>query len=109
MNDRASSRRVHTRYRRRLRAFLSVDGETIPVVTKNLSLGGMYLITDAEVPYQAIAFLRIRLPAMKEESTIPVRVTWNSDDGVGVQYESLRAKEVWALNQLFREADVDDD
>lgn len=108
MNDPASVRRVHRRYKRRLRAFLSVDGVEHAVVTKNLSLGGMYLITDAELPYQAIGFLRIRLPAMKDEATIPVRITWNSDDGVGVKYESLRAKEVWALNQLFKDCEPDD-
>lgn len=99
-----TARRVHPRYVRRLRAFLSIDGAEHAVVTKNLSLGGMFLITDAAIAYPAMGFLRIKLPALREESTLPVQVTWRNDDGVGVQYESLRAIEVWALNQLFKES-----
>jgi len=46
--------------------------------------------------------LRIRLPAMQEDSTIEMTVRWKTPDGVGLQFGSLRAIEVWGLNQLFK-------
>ncbi len=100
-----TGRRVHERYERRLRVVVRGDGSVIECVTKNISLGGMYLITDNDLPYGTPVELDLYLPALKEEVTIQAVVRWVKPDGMGVQFGSLRAREVWAFNQLFREGD----
>ena len=35
-------------------------------------------------------------------AVVPAVVRWQKPDGVGVQFGQLRARDVWALNQLFR-------
>ncbi len=79
------------------------EGGEVETVTRNISLGGMYLITDAALPYGAKVKLRVHLSALREEVTIDATVRWQKEDGIGVQFGSLRAREVWALNQLFKE------
>jgi hypothetical protein len=62
----------------------------------------MFLVTDKSIPYGTEVTLRFRLPAMKEDANARATVRWNKPDGVGVQFGSLRAIEVWGLNQLFK-------
>ena len=75
--------------------------------TKNISLGGMYLLSEAQLPYGTDVKLRVDLPALKEDAVIEAVVRWQKPDGIGVQFSSLRAREVWALNQLFRDKRAD--
>ncbi len=100
----SNGRRVHERYDRRLKVdVIHGDGE-IETVTRNVSLGGMYLITEAALPYGTPVKLRFYLPALREDVTIEATVRWQKDDGLGMQFGSLRAREVWGLNQLFKES-----
>jgi hypothetical protein len=62
----------------------------------------MYLVADREIPYGTEVTVRFRLPAMKEDAHAPATVRWKKPDGIGVQFGSLRAIEVWALNQFFK-------
>ncbi len=97
-----TGRRVHERYDCDLDVTVHYGGREIPAKAANVSLGGMYLVMAEQIPYGAQVKLRFRLPALKEftESTTVVR--WNKPDGIGVQFGSLRALEVWGLNQLFK-------
>jgi Tfp pilus assembly protein PilZ len=79
-----------------------VGGRDVSAVTKNLSLGGMYILTDESIPFGAEVTLRFHLPALKEATECAATVRWVKADGVGVQFGSLRALEVWGLNQLFK-------
>ena len=97
-----TGRRIHERQERRLRVLIEHEGETFEAVTRNISLGGMYLITEHEFPIGSLIKLRFRLPLLKEDSICEVYVRWQQRDGVGVQFGSLRALEVWALNQLLK-------
>lgn len=97
-----SGRRVHERYERRIPVTILHEGREHDGVTQNVSLGGMYLETKAQIPFGAAVKIRVRLPALKEDSVIAVTVRWVKADGIGVQFGSLRALEVWALNQLFK-------
>ena len=100
-----TGRRVHERYERSLKVTLRTGGTLIECVTRNISLGGMYLITQEELPYGTPVELELYLPALKEDVTLAATVRWNKPDGLGVQFGSLRAREVWAFNQLFRESE----
>lgn len=99
-----TGRRVHERYDRSLDVVILHEGERVECVTRNVSLGGMYLLTDRTLPYGTELQVEVFLPALRESATIECVVRWEKPDGMGVQFGSLRAREVWALNQLFKEA-----
>ena len=70
--------------------------------TLNVSLGGMYLLSDVQMPYGTAVKVTFRLPALKEDTVCEGVVRWNKPDGFGVQFGSLRAIEVWGFHQLFK-------
>lgn len=63
----------------------------------------MYLLTDSPLAYGTRVKVQFPLPALRETAEIEATVRWGGDDGMGVQFGSLRAREVWALNQLFKD------
>ncbi|MEZ4251528.1 MAG: PilZ domain-containing protein [Polyangiales bacterium] len=97
-----SGRRVHERYDCHLPIVFFVGEEEVSAVVSNISLGGMFVVTDRSVEYGTPVKVRFRLPALKEEATVDTTVRWRKPDGVGLQFGSLRAIEVWALNQFFK-------
>jgi hypothetical protein len=100
-----TGRRVHERYERHLDVVIIHDGGEVECLTRNVSLGGMLLATTVQIPYGSKVRLRMHLPALKEATNIEATIRWVKDDSIGVQFGSLRAREVWALNQLFKEGD----
>lgn len=81
---------------------VNVDGLDIVATATNVSLGGMYVSTELEVAYGTPAKLTFRVPALKEDAIVDVVVRWVKPGGLGLQFGSLRAIEVWALNQYFK-------
>ena len=100
------ARRAHARYARRLKVKVVSDGESVVCVSRNLSLGGMFLITETPLRYGSEVQLVFQLPALNKKVSVDGVVRWQSRDGMGVQFSSLRAKETWALNELFRESEL---
>ena len=97
-----TGRRVHERYECDLDVTVYHGDRVIAAKAANLSLGGMYLLMDEQIPYGTQVKIRFRLPVLKEDTEAVTIVRWNKPDGVGVQFGSLRALEVWGLNQLFK-------
>ena len=81
---------------------LNVDELDVVATATNVSLGGMYLSTELEVAYGTQGKLTFRVPALKEDAIVDVTIRWIKPGGLGVQFGSLRAIEVWALNQFFK-------
>ncbi|MFW5876162.1 MAG: PilZ domain-containing protein [Myxococcota bacterium] len=98
-----TGRRVHERFEYELPVTIVHDGVEYEAVTQNISLGGMYLITTAPLKYGAEVTLRFRLPSLKERTECTGTIRWVKPDGLGVQFGSLRALEVWGLNQLLNQ------
>ena len=96
-----TGRRIHERFECDLPVTLLHDGEFEALAT-NISLGGVYLVTQAKIAYGTLVDVRFRVPAMKADATVAGTIRWVKPDGVGVQFGSLRALEVWALNQYFK-------
>lgn len=68
--------------------------------TRNASLGGLF-IAATDLPEGQRLELRLRLPTQKEPIEVGGVVRWQADAGVGVQFDGLRAKDVWALGKYF--------
>ena len=100
-----ANNRIQDRHDRKLRVFFTYDGVEKDGISKNISLGGMYVVTPDPPPFGVSVMLRFKLPTYKEESRVKASVRWVDAEGMGVQFGTLRAIEVWALNQYFKQED----
>lgn len=95
-------RRAQQRFDVRLPVEVSFQGQVLETFTRNISLGGMFLEKSGNLPFGAVVQLRFSLPDIAGPVTVDAHVRWvQGDDGLGVQFVGLRAREVWALQRLF--------
>ena len=104
-----TTRRVHERFVCELPVTVLFEGTELSTIAANISLGGMYLVTEGRVPFNSPVKVRFRVPSLKQDATVDGTVRWVKSDGFGVQFARLRALEVWALNQFFKKLDQADD
>lgn len=97
-------KRTQQRYAYRLPLRIEKGGDEIEGNSVNMSLGGMLIETDRSFPLGTGIILRFRLPALKFDTEVEATVRWSKEGKHGVQFGSLRARDVWALNKLFRTA-----
>lgn len=101
-------RRTDPRYLRRLEVELLVAGERYHGLSRNISLGGLFVELDAALPLGAKVDVRFRVPTQPEPIEVSGEIRWiepHSPDrpaGVAVRFQGLRAREVWALNRFFQ-------
>ena len=98
-------RRVDRRFERRIPIELTHEGATLAAETRNLSLGGVFIATDARLPYGARVQLRFQVPTLPQLIEVGGQVRWcdstEGAEGLGIRFDGLRAREVWALNKFF--------
>lgn len=99
-------RRSDRRYDRRVAIDFSYEGSSFTAHTRNISLGGVFIETEQTLPFGARLSLRFKVPTQSELIEVAGQVRWlEMDDGrlrgLGVRFEGLRARDVWALNKFF--------
>jgi hypothetical protein len=67
---------------------------------RNASLGGLFL-DDTKLSSGSKILMRLRLPTFKDPIEVGGLVRWQQGAGVGVQFDGLRARDVWALGKYF--------
>lgn len=101
-------RRIDPRYERQLEVEISFDGKKQTSQTQNISLGGLYLIAPGPLPIGATVQLRFTLPTQPEPVEVAGDVRWvvkkgdGEESGIGIRFQGLRARDVWALNRFFQ-------
>ena len=95
------NRRSTTRYNVSLDAKLQIGDQELSRKISNLSLGGAFVDHDERMPIGTRLDLEFRLPNREEPIAIGCEIRWVAESGFGVQFDGLRAGEVWSLNQLF--------
>ncbi len=101
-------RRTDPRYARRLDVELTLEGRRLTAVSRNVSLGGMFLETSEALPLQATVTVLFRVPTQPEPIEVTGDVRWvenatgDAPAGAGVRFHGLRARDVWALNRFFQ-------
>ena len=101
-------RRTDPRYARRLDVEVVAGNHTYSATTGNISLGGVFIETDVTFPLQSRLQIRFRIPTQPEPIEVTGEVRWlepggpNQTAGVGIRFQGLRAREVWALNRFFQ-------
>jgi type IV pilus assembly protein PilZ len=78
------------------------DGSEFSGRSKDISIGGMFVFTTAQVPFGTEVKVRILLPRARQEFVLPGVVRWANPDGVGVQFGLLGARETHAISELLR-------
>ena len=96
-------RRLHERIELRLEVEVEHGSRRFDATTRNISLGGMYIVTGETLKLGDALRLRFQLPELERPTECEAAVRWQGPDGYGVQFGSLRALDVWGINQLFRE------
>jgi uncharacterized protein (TIGR02266 family) len=103
-------RRIDPRYDRQLSVEMSCEGEEQIGRSRNLSLGGMYWEGRKALPIGMAVSLRFHIPTQPEAVEVTGDVRWvvttpeSSDIGIGIRFQGLRARDVWALNRFFQSA-----
>lgn len=93
--------RATTRHDVVLDATLIVEGEQSQEEIHNLALGGCYVTAPRRLPMGVRVELRFEVPPSGDEIRISGQVRWTNERGAGVQFDGLRAREVWSLNKYF--------
>lgn len=81
---------------------VTADRGELDGVAVNIGLGGMYVECSPQPAFNSAVQVRFRLPTLTDDSVIDATVRWAKPDGSGLQFGSLRARDVWAINQLLR-------
>ena len=69
----------------------------------NLSLGGALVTANTKYPMGRRVVVSFHVPTMAEAIEVGGTVRWSNVEGVGVQFDGLRARDVWALNEYFKQ------
>lgn len=67
---------------------------------RDISLGGMYIASAVRPELGRSLMIKLTLPGNAAELTLPAIVRWFSDDGFGVQFQLLGAKETHAITRF---------
>lgn len=68
----------------------------------NLSLGGALIAQTKRHPMGLRCHIAFRVPTMEELIEVGAVVRWSDETSVGIQFDGLRARDVWALNEYFK-------
>ncbi|HKA88572.1 MAG TPA: PilZ domain-containing protein [Haliangiales bacterium] len=93
--------RASERFELRLAVNVALGERRFTTETANVSLGGAFLLTEEKPPLGTKLALQISLPSQKELVQVGATVRWVDTNGIGVQFDGLRARDVWALGKLL--------
>ena len=69
----------------------------------NLSLGGALVSAGTKFSMGQRVTISFSIPTLEEAIEVGATVRWSDDKATGLQFDGLRAREVWALNKYFEQ------
>ena len=101
-----TGRRTQQRYSVNLTVEFTFQGQVFQALSRNMSVGGVFVETTAPLLFDETISLKFALPGLKEPIEAEAQVRWVERQGwertgVGLQFVGLRAKYVWALNKFL--------
>ena len=78
-----------------------IDGKSYDSQIANLSLGGALILFDEDLPMGQRLEVTFSIPTQKDPIRVGAAVRWATGTAIGVQFDGLRAREVWSLNKFF--------
>lgn len=95
------NRRTASRHPVTLAGTVVVNGEARPVTVMNLSLGGALIDAGARYAMGQRLQIAFKVPTLESAIEIGATVRWSDDSATGLQFDGLRARDVWGLNKFF--------
>lgn len=69
----------------------------------NLSLGGALVTAGAKFSMGQRVNVSFSIPTLETPIEVGATVRWSDDKATGLQFDGLRARDVWALNKFFEQ------
>ena len=67
----------------------------------NLSLGGALVSAGAKFAMGSRVKISFAIPTLEDPIEVGATVRWSDDKSTGLQFDGLRARDVWGLNKFF--------
>jgi PilZ domain len=100
-----SEKRRHPRKEVRIPvAFTLGDGRRIEAVSRDMSIGGMFVETDTSAPFASVVTVDLMIPGAKQPIQVKSTVRWTQPDGMGVQFGLMGVRDTHALTEILRPA-----
>jgi hypothetical protein len=99
----ADNRRTSTRHVVSIPAKVMIDGVAGSSTLLNLSLGGALVTATKRLPMGHRVQITFSVPTSEDAIDIGATVRWADGANVGIQFDGLRARDVWALNKYFEQ------
>ena len=81
-----------------------MNGENRAMTVVNLSLGGALIaVSGTRFGMGSLVQLSFSIPTTTDVIEVGATVRWSDDKVTGVQFDGLRARDVWALNKFFEQ------
>lgn len=81
--------------------FQTEDGEPTRGVSRDIGIGGMFIKTSEPAAYGSPVKLTVTLPTRAATLELEATVRWMSDEGMGVQFGLMGAKETYEITKLI--------
>jgi type IV pilus assembly protein PilZ len=95
--------RQQQRYDRRISVEWAEGDNWRTALTRNMSIGGIYIESSEKMTLGKKLKLRFRVPTQKEPIEVGAQVRWSDASGFGAQFDGLRARDVWALGKFLEQ------
>lgn len=77
------------------------DAAWVTAETRNIGVGGAFVITRLVQPVGATLALELALPTNEQKFTLPAVVRWADPEGMGVQFVGVDVDVLLELNDYF--------
>jgi PilZ domain len=100
-----SEKRRHPRKEVRIPvAFQLADGQRIEAMSRDMSIGGMFVMTDTFAPFASVVPVELMVPTSKQPIRVSATVRWTEREGMGVQFGLMGVRDTHTLTELLRNA-----
>lgn len=99
----ADNRRTSARHAVSIPGQIKVSDQPADCTVLNLSLGGALVSATTRYAMGARVHLTFRIPTQEDPIDIGATVRWVETNSAGIQFDGLRARDVWALNEYFKQ------
>jgi hypothetical protein len=97
-----SENRRATRHPVSIAAKLTIEGKPVDAMVMNLSLGGALVALPTKHAMGQRIEISFKVPTADQAIEVGTTVRWTEGTGIGLQFDGLRARDVWALNEFFK-------
>jgi hypothetical protein len=73
--------------------------------TRDICLGGMFIETKTPPPFGTEVVAHVHIPGEAQAFQLPGIVRWVRDDGMGLQFGNIGARETYAITAIVAQAD----